>query len=154
MYGVMLALHSAARWIVLILGLWTVIQALGGWLGRKPWGPKDDRLGSLFVISVDAQFLLGLLLYLLFSPIIRAAFADFGQAMRAAPLRFWAVEHLTTMVLAVALAHIGRVRARRATDSVVRHRLTAIFLGVAVVAMLFGTPWPGTPNGRPLFRLP
>ncbi len=117
MYGLMLALHSLARWAVLLVGVWAVIRAISGWLGRKPWGPDDDRAGSLFAMSVDLQFLLGLLLYLFFSPITRAAFSDFGLAMRTSALRFWAVEHVATMVLAVALVHIGRVRARRRTES-------------------------------------
>ena len=116
MYGLMLALHSLVRWAVLLIGLWAVSRAVSGWLGKQAWGPDDDRAGSLFIMSVDFQFLVGLLLYLFFSPITRAAFSDFGAAMRTPPLRFWAVEHVTTMLLAVALAHIGRVRARRSAD--------------------------------------
>ena len=31
-------------------------------------------------------------------------------------------------------------------------RLTAIFLGLALLAILASIPWPGMPSGRPLFR--
>ena len=56
------------------------------------------------------------------------------------------------MVIALVLAHLGRVRARR-TDSLRRHRgVAAIFFTLALVVILASIPWPGTPAGRPLFR--
>jgi hypothetical protein len=33
-----------------------------------------------------------------------------------------------------------------------RHKLAAIFFGLALVAILATIPWPGMPAGRPLFR--
>ncbi len=154
MYELMLALHSLMRWVVLLLGVLAVVRALGGWVGSKPWSDADERGGRLFVMSLDIQLVIGLMLYLFLSPVTRMAFQDFGLAMRTGSLRFWAVEHLTMMVIAVALVHIGRVRARRQTAGPARHRQTALFFGLAVIAMLVLTPWPGLSNGRPLFRLP
>ena len=55
------------------------------------------------------------------------------------------------MIIGIALAHIGRARARKA-DSFRRHKVAAIFFGLALVVMLASIPWPGTPNGRPLVR--
>jgi hypothetical protein len=43
------------------------------------------------------------------------------------------------------------VRTRRA-DSLRRHKVAAIFFGLALVVMLASIPWPGTPAGRPLLR--
>jgi hypothetical protein len=56
------------------------------------------------------------------------------------------------MVVGIALAHIGRTRIRKATSDARRHRLAAIFYGLALVAILAAIPWPGLPNARPLFR--
>jgi hypothetical protein len=71
--------------------------------------------------------------------------------MKNSGLRFWAVEHVFGMLIGVALAHIGRVRARK-TDSLRRHKVAAIFFGLALAVILASIPWPGTPNGRPLLR--
>jgi hypothetical protein len=30
----------------------------------------------------------------------------------------------------------------------------AVFVGLATLALLAATPWPGMANGRPLFRIP
>jgi hypothetical protein len=92
----------------------------------------------------------GLLLYFVYSPFTAAAMQDFGAAMRDPGLRFWAVEHTFGMALAIVLAHVGRVRVRKA-DASRKHRLAAIFFGLALIAILVSIPWPGTANGRPLW---
>jgi hypothetical protein len=152
MYPLMLVVHSLLRWVVLAAGLVAFGRALAGMRGRRAWTAGDDRAGQLFVGTLDLQFLIGIALYLVFSPITRAAFQDFGGAMGSPILRFWAVEHLFGMVIAVVLAHVGRVRVRKTTDPVRRHKLTAIFFGLALVAIFATIPWPGMPAGRPLFR--
>jgi hypothetical protein len=103
-------------------------------------------------LALDVQFLVGLILYLWASPFTTAAFLDLGAAMRNAPLRFFVVEHLFGMVAALGLAHVGRVRLRRAADSAQRHKTALIFFGLALVIILVSIPWPGMPAGRPLFR--
>ena len=152
MYLLTLALHSLLRWVVLAVGLMAVVRAVAGLRGRRQWTPADDRAGQLFVSALDLQLLLGLALYFILSPITDNVFQDFGGAMGNAVLRFWAVEHVFGMVIGVALAHVGRVRVRKTADAARRHKLAAIFFGLALVAILAAIPWPGTPAGRPLFR--
>jgi hypothetical protein len=151
MYPLALVLHSWLRWAILILGIIAVVRAIGGRSGR-PWTRTDDSVGKWFVATLDTQFLIGLLLYAWLSPITRVVFADFGGAMRNAGLRFWAVEHLVGMVIAIALAHVGRVKIRKAAGDSRRHTLAAIFFGIALIVVLASIPWPGMPAGRPLIR--
>lgn len=151
MYETVLWIHSWLRWVVLIAGLLAVIRGFGGWPGTKPWVKADDRAGAIFTGMLDLQMLLGLILYVFLSPFSRAAFQDFGGAMSNSAMRFWAVEHLFGMVIAIALAHIGRVRARKAPD-VKKHKTAAIFYLLALIVILASIPWPGSPAGRVLFR--
>ena len=146
-----LTLHSWLRWLVLLTGAFAFVRAAAGASGRKPWKPSDDRAGFWFVTALDAQVLLGLILYAFLSPITHAAFGDVGAAMKNPGLRFWAVEHVFGMLIGTALAHVGRVRARK-TDSLRRHKVAAIFFGLALAVILASIPWPGTPNARPLLR--
>ena len=152
MYPLLLSVHSWLRWVILILGLVAVVRAIGGRGGGRAWTSADESVGKWFIASLDLQFLVGLLLYAWFSPLTQAAFADFGGAMRNAGLRFFAVEHLLGMVIALALAHIGRVRIRKATTDARRHQIAALFYGIALIILLASIPWPGMPAGRPLFR--
>lgn len=153
MYLTILTLHSALRWAVIFCGLWALVRAYTGLGARRAWMPSDDAAGRWFTISMDGQFLLGLVLYGLLSPITRKAFTDMGTAMRDGVLRFWAVEHVTLMLVALALAHIGRARTRKAADPARRHRAAAIFYTLALVAVLAAIPWPFQTEGRPLLRL-
>ena len=95
--------------------------------------------------------LIGLLLYFVYSSITTAALADFGTAMKTSQLRFFAVEHVFGMFIAIALAHVGRSKIKKAPIER-RARLALIFYGLSLVAMLASIPWPGMPAGRPLFR--
>jgi hypothetical protein len=151
MYSAVLLIHSWLRWAVLLAGLVAVFRGIGGWSGTKQWTRVDERAGFWFILTLDLQVVIGLYLYGFLSPFTTEAFNDFGAAMKNAALRFWAVEHVAGMVIGVALAHIGRARSRKA-PAARKHRVAAIFFGLALLLILASIPWPGTPAGRPLFR--
>ncbi|HEX2443048.1 MAG TPA: hypothetical protein VHJ77_03810 [Vicinamibacterales bacterium] len=138
MHALLLFVHSLFRWVVILLGLYAVVAASGR---------RDARPGRWFAITLDIQFLLGLILYWL-SPITSGAIANMGAAMQNRVIRFWAVEHVTSMVLALALAHIGVARARKGKGG------AAVLFVLALLAILIGIPWPFLPYGRPLVPAP
>jgi hypothetical protein len=141
MYGSMLVLHGAWRWVVLALGALAVALAVAGWLRGKAWTPGVARSGTLFMVSVDIQAVLGVLLFAWLSPLTQAAFADFGSAMRDRELRFFAVEHTLAMVLALLLVHVAAVAIRRARSDAGRYRRAAWLYGIALLLLVAGTPW-------------
>src|SRR2546423_11365771 len=115
MYSWVLILHSWMRWVAIATGVGATAAALApAPAGISP--APADRSGLIFTIVMDTQFLLGLLLYFFLSPTTRAIFGDFGGAMADPIARFWAVEHITAMIFAVAMAHVGRVLARKAAS--------------------------------------
>lgn len=152
MYNIALTAHSWLRWAVLIAGVFAIIRAIAGAAGRRPWTRADDQAGLWFTRALDIQMLLGLVLYFALSPVTRAAIEDFGAAMRSSGLRFWAVEHLFGMVVALGLAHVGHARTKKLSDQAARHKVAAICFVLALLAILISIPWPGMPNGRPLLR--
>jgi len=151
-YAPMLFIHSWLRWIVLLLGALAVGRALNGVRTRRPFTPIDDAAARRFIMVLDVQLLAGLVLYLWASPFTTEAFRDMAGTMRNGPLRFFVVEHPFGMLVALALAHIGRARLKRAADSGGRHRTALIFFGLSLLVMLATIPWPAMPAGRPLFR--
>lgn len=145
-----IAVHSLFRWVVLLTGLAAAGRGIAGWNGRA-WTAGDNRAGVWFISALDIQFLLGLLLYVVLSPTVNVAFKNIGAAMKDPGLRFFLVEHATGMIIAIALAHIGRIRTKKATTDVARHRAAAVFYTIALLIILASIPWPGMPAGRPLF---
>lgn len=152
-YSLTLTLHNLSRWLVLGFGVWALVRAFGGWFGRCNWNRLDDRAGLAFVSIIDLQLLLGLVLYFLFSPFPAIAFQNFGAAMSDRMVRYFAVEHLVMMVLALALAHIGRALVKKAVDPVVKHKRAALWFLAALLVILAAVPWPFLNLGRPWLRL-
>jgi hypothetical protein len=72
---------------------------------------------------------------------------------RSKLLRFFTLEHPSLMLIAIVLAHVGRVRIRRRPDGADRHRQALWFFGVAMVLILIGIPWPFLSYGRSLSGL-
>ena len=150
MYSTFLLLHSWLRWLALLAGAGATVFALGR--GGEALR-RTGQWGLIFMIALDVQLLLGLVLYGVLSPYTAVAMNDFGAAMRDPVVRFWAVEHLTMMLSAVILVHVGRVLARKAVDVETKRKRLLIFFGLAVLLLLLGMPWPGMATGRPLFRM-
>jgi hypothetical protein len=96
--------------------------------------------------------LVGLALYLVFSPTVQAAFGNIGAAMRNPEYRFFVVEHAVGMLIAIVLAHVGRIRSKKAKTDAARFKSAALFYGLALLIILASIPWPGMPAGRPLIR--
>src|ERR1043165_8813952 len=108
MYTLLLTIHSWVRWVALVAAVGTIFAAI-----RKQ-DATAERWAMIAMMTLDIQLLLGLILYLAVSPNMQAILANFGGAMKDPTTRFWAVEHITSMLGAVVAAHVGRVLARKA----------------------------------------
>ncbi len=152
MYTTFLTIHSWLRWVALLLAVCATINAFfdrSETLGRLPGRWWD----TLFMLALDLQILLGLVLYFGLSPFTTAGLNDLGGAMRNPALRFWTVEHVLAMLAAVVLVRVGRVMALTATSAAARRRRRFTSFALCTAVMIAGVPWPGLANGRPLFRI-
>jgi hypothetical protein len=152
MYTALLTVHSYLRWLVLIVALVALARAIGGMTKRRPWDAADDTTVRWLTMSLDIQMLIGLIIFFVLSPFTIPAWSNLSATMRDAPTRFIMVEHQVGMLLALALAHVGRARIRKTADPVRRHRIALIFVGLSLLVMLVSIPWPGRPGGRALLR--
>ncbi|MBO0360161.1 hypothetical protein J0X19_19525 [Hymenobacter sp. BT186] len=153
MYSTVLLLHSWTRWLVLVFGLIAVFRAFTGRQGR-PWTGADNGMGAAFVGSMHLQLLLGLILYFGLSPYGVKAFETAGGAVMKDPIgRFWGVEHLAGMILAVVAAQVGRTLSKKATDPIVKHKKAFTWFLIALILVLLMIPWGIWNPARPAFRL-
>lgn len=152
MYPIVLASHAWLRWIVLALGIALMVLAFRGMRAGGPWDARIEGIGKGFIHALNLQFVLGLLLLFWLSPIATLALSNMGAAMKDPQLRFFSVEHTATMLIAVAVAHIGAARARRAPDDVSRLRTRFRFQLAWLVLTFLAIPWPWLDVARPLFR--
>ena len=145
LYTLTLAAHNITRWIVLVLALYALYRVFAGLFGKKEWGEADRKALSFYAIGMDVQLLLGLLLYFVFGGWFGMMSQNMSMVMRDSNMRFFAVEHFAVMLVAVILAHIATVMAKRGSTDRAKFRNGAIFLTLSVLAVLFAIPWAMRP---------
>ena len=148
---IILALHSLLRWAVLLFGFWAFFNSFTGYFGKRLYTANDNRSNLLFMISCDIQLLLGLILY--FTNGWFSRLKDLGNNMKDPYTRFFTMEHLTMMLLAWVLVHIGRAAVKRAGTDAAKHKRMLLYFGVALLLILAAIPWPFRQNiARPLLQ--
>lgn len=139
--------HSLLRYILLIFILISIFKSFSGWFNKKPYLPGDKKAALFTLISAHLQLVVGLILYFL-SPTVKAGLADMGAAMKDPGLRFWSVEHISMMLIAIILITIGYAAAKRGKDDEAKHKKIAIFFLLAIVVIFIAIPWPWSAISR------
>lgn len=146
-----LVLHNLLRWAVLFFGILTLISAISGVAGKRDYTVQDGRSNFFFMLSCDIQLLLGLGLY--FSNSWFEKLKDLGGHMKDTYYRFFSLEHLVLMIIALVFVHAGRVSVKKAITPAVKHKRSLIFFGLAILLIVSAIPWPFRDAiARPLFR--
>lgn len=123
--------HSLLRYFVLILLLAVIIKSMIGWLSNKPFGKTDNKLSLFLLIFTHIQFLVGLILYFVSSMV------QFNsETMKNDTLRYWAVEHITGMLIAVVLITAARSTSKKMTEDIKKHKRLAIFNILALIIII------------------
>ncbi len=128
-YTALLHSHSALRYVALVLILLAILQAFAALSSNKPYTEGNRKLNLFAMISVHLQLVIGLILYFI-SPAV-----DFSK-MSDPVFRYWNVEHITSMILAIALITIGHSRSKKAVEAKLKHRAIGIFYTIALVIIL------------------
>ena len=128
MYNILKSAHSGWRYIVLILLVIAVINALSGWFGNKTYTEGNRKLNVFTLISAHIQLLIGLVLYFL-SPLTKLP-------MRDAIGRYFKAEHTSMMIIAIILITVGNAKSKKVADAVAKHRTIAVFFSLALILII------------------
>lgn len=131
MYNGILHLHNLLRWIILILLIVNLVNVFGG--------KKNVKLSLYLMISAHVMLVIGLYQYIagdLGMATLKAA--GMGQVMKNAAARYWAVEHITGMVIAIVLITLGHGRVKRDADT----KKAKLYFSLALLLILLMMPWP------------
>src|SRR5690349_8355336 len=131
MYTGLLHTHSGLRYLVLLGLLIVIVTSLLGWVNRKPYTATDNKLSLILFIATHTQLLVGLILYFV-SP-----FVKFGETtMSDKTTRYWSVEHIFGMLVAVVLITLARSTSKRMSVDNDKHKRMFIFNFVALVVIV------------------
>ncbi|GHN00992.1 hypothetical protein WSM22_24810 [Cytophagales bacterium WSM2-2] len=141
-----LVLHSLNRFVLLALLLTVIIRSFMSWQNKSSFTTTDNKLSLFLFISTHTQLLLGLILYFV-SPIVIFS----GAAMKDSVARYWLVEHVTGMLIAIVLISVARISSKKLSDDNAKHKRMFIFntialvIVIAIIAMsqrgFFGITW-------------
>lgn len=124
--------HSGLRYVVLALMLAAIFKAF-----TSTQYTEDTRKLNLFaMISVHIQILIGLILY------FSKGWYKIGEFMSNPVTRFFAVEHIFGMLVAMALVTIGHSKAKKATTDAEKFKKIKVFYTLALIIILATIPWP------------
>jgi hypothetical protein len=143
MYTALLSLHSWLRWLILVLELVMIYKSFMGMTGGRPFTTGDRKAGLFLMIAAHTQLLVGLYLYFA-GPwgLANIQNLGFGAVMKDRVARFYAVEHIFGMLVAIALITIGRGQGKKAIPDAAKHRRGFWLYLVALVIILVTIPWP------------
>lgn len=136
MYTYILFAHSWLRWAVFIIGVVAIVKAYMGWKNNEPFTADHKRTNAFLIASIHTQLLLGFILYFGLSPKVQAAFQNFGLAMKDPTSRYWAVEHITGMIIAAAIIQIGSIKSKKQASDTQKHRTAFRYFTIGYVIIL------------------
>jgi hypothetical protein len=115
MYNIVFNAHSGWRYLVLLLAVLTTLYALIGYFQKKPVDKTGLTMLRIFTVVLDIQVVLGIL------TLISGRF--YPQL----------IGHLVMMIGAVAIAHLGAVRLKKAAPEA---RSNGMLLTTSLIALL------------------
>ena len=136
MYEFIQKMHSGWAYLVLLLLVVAVVNALIGFFSKKDFTAKDRKIGLFGLIVTHIQLLIGIVLYFV-SPFGKAAF---GQ-MSDAALRLTSLEHPLINIIGIALITIGWSKHKKLLTSEAKFKTFAIFYGIGLLLILSRLPW-------------
>jgi hypothetical protein len=129
--NILLHAHSGLRYVVLGLLIAAIFTAYSNWQKRSQ---GDSKLYLFTLIATHTQLLIGLVLYFM-SP--KVNFDLISEKV----FRFYSIEHVFMMLIAIVLITVGRVRSKKLAGAD-KHRTVLYFYGLALVIILVAIPWP------------
>jgi hypothetical protein len=132
----LVAAHSGLRYIVLALLLVAIINALLN-IGKNSYTKKDKLINLFTMVSLHIQLALGLILYFVSD---KVQFVE--GLMGNANLRFYAVEHISLMLLAIIFITLGRRKAEKMKIPRQSHKLIFRYYGLGLILIFIAIPWP------------
>ena len=137
----LLHLHNVLRWVILITLILSIYKLY----------TKQDALktSKILLISSHTTLLIGLYQYFTGAVGIKMIQAmGMAEAMKNAATRFWAVEHIFSMILAIIFITIGHIGYKKSQNA---SRAKVLYV-VALLLIVLAMPWPFKEGvGRPWF---
>ena len=131
MHDIVLLTHSVFRYFALLALLALIIRSLMGWMNKSSHNSIDEKIGLILFMVTHIQLLLGLVLYFISPAVVFS-----GDSMKDPVARYWLVEHITMMLIAIILISVARISTRNLADSVAKYKKLFIYNFIALLLIM------------------
>ena len=126
--------HSGLRWLVLGLLIYAIYNAA---VNKTSYEKRDKMINLFAMISLHIQLLLGLILY------YTSGNVSFDSGwMKSAVTRFYGMEHLLGMLLAIIVVTVGRKMAEKQEEPEQKNKKILVWYTIGLFLILASIPWP------------
>lgn len=126
--------HSGLRWVAIILLLLAIINAFTS----KTFEKKHKMINLFTMITLHTQLIIGLVQYFITSGKVKF----FDGWMKEAAFRFYGMEHLLGMLIAIVLITVGYSKSKRGTTDSEKFKPIKLFYLIGFILIMASIPWP------------
>ena len=141
MYSILKNIHSYWAYLVLLVLILCIFNAIIGKINGKDFESRDLRLSLFGLIFSHLQLLIGLILYFVSPWFDQWSNLGMGGVMKDAQTRLFLVEHPFTNILAIALITIGWSAHKHQSDPSKKFLRIALFYGLGLLLLVSRIPW-------------
>lgn len=124
--------HSGLRWIVLATLIIAIVTAYQGWKKNNPFESKNKKIALLAMMAYHIQVVGGIVLLFVGEHVVSS-----GEYMKK-----MLMEHVSLMVIGMALITIGYVKAKKAVEEKSKFKTLFIYYFITLILALAAIPWP------------
>lgn len=136
MHTALLHTHSGLRWILLISFIISIVVLYKA--SKKSTPSNKIKSYVLFTLIIShIQLIIGLILYFISPKVVFQA-----ASMKNSVLRFYLVEHISLMLIALILVTIGYVKWKKAIEGTTKMKSLFWYYTIALLVILISIPWP------------
>jgi NADH:ubiquinone oxidoreductase subunit 2 (subunit N) len=126
--------HSGLRWVAIILLLLAIFNAFTS----KTFEKKHKMINLFTMITLHTQLIIGLVQYFITSGKVKF----FDGWMKEAAFRFYGMEHLMGMLIAIVLITVGYSKSKRGTTDSEKFKPIKLFYLIGFILIIASIPWP------------
>jgi uncharacterized protein with PQ loop repeat len=126
--------HSGLRWVALILLLLAIVNAFTS----KTYEKKHKLINLFSMVTLHTQLLIGLVQYFVTSQ--KVQFID--GWMKNPLLRFYGMEHILLMIIAIVLVTNGHSKSKKGTTPEEKFKPIKLWYVIGLLLILAAIPWP------------
>ena len=134
-------IHSYWAYIVLIILIFAIVNAIIGYNSKKEFSAKDLKISLFALITSHIQLLIGFAAYYTSDFYLTMRSVGMGEVMKNSDLRKVLVEHPLVGIIAIVLITIGFSKHKKKTTNTDKFKTIAIFYGIALILILSRIPW-------------